>query len=124
MHGSLRLLTRALHARHSSDVVGCVWGGASVLGLGILAFARGWFGGDDVKRLAAVSLWAGPAHLSLLLLVTALVGGILSLIILCRPLLQRLAAGPDAAVETSREVPYGIAIAVGGIAVASQLLAF
>src|SRR3546814_16950700 len=73
---------------------------------------------------AAVSLWAGPAHLSLLLLVTALAGGILSLIILCRPLLQRLAAGPDAAVETSREVPYGIAIAVGGIAVASQLLAF
>src|SRR3546814_1397676 len=73
---------------------------AIVLGLGILAFARGWFGGGDVKMLAAVSLWAGPAHLSLLLLVTALAGGLLSLIILCRPLLQRLAAGPDAAVAT------------------------
>lgn len=94
---------------------------AAVLVAGMFAFARGWFGGGDVKMLAAVSLWAGTAHLPLLILVTAAAGGVVALAVLCRPLVQRLAHGP-AAVEASRDVPYGIAIAVGGIAVASQLL--
>ena len=76
-----------------------------------------------MKLLAAVSLWAGPTHLSLLLLVTALAGGIVAVAVLCRPLLQRLSAGPAGTVPVSRDVPYGIAISIGGIAVASQLLA-
>lgn len=93
-----------------------------VLVLGIAAFAFGWFGGGDVKLLAAVSLWAGTSHLALLLLVTAVAGGLVALAVLCRPLLQRLASGPTEA-PASRDVPYGVAISIGGIAVASQLLA-
>ena len=107
----------------SADPVWSLAVAVVVLGLGIVAFGLGWFGGGDVKLLAAVSLWAGPTHLSLLLLVTAIAGGVVALAVLCRPLVQRLSAGPAATLTVSRDVPYGIAISVGGIAVASQLLA-
>lgn len=97
--------------------------GAAVLGAGIVAFGLGWFGGGDVKLLAAVSLWAGPDHLPLLLVATALAGGLVAVAVLCRPLMQRFTAAGAAAVPATRDVPYGIAISIGGIAVASQLLA-
>jgi prepilin peptidase CpaA len=112
-----------------------------LVGLGL--FARELIGGGDVKLIAGVSLWAGPEHLLWFMLITALVGGALSVIWLtCRRWSgvagTRLAPSGLAATATSGAVlpemsrpvataspttlPYGVAIAAGGIAVAIQLL--
>ena len=47
--------------------------------LGTYAFARGWFGGGDVKLIAAGCCGLVPAHAADLFLYTALCGGLLSL---------------------------------------------
>ena len=43
-----------------------------MLVVGIAIWSRGWLGGGDVKLLAALGLWAGPDHVSSLLLATTL----------------------------------------------------
>jgi prepilin peptidase CpaA len=117
-----------------------------LLGLGL--FAREIMGGGDVKLIAAISLWAGLDQFVLFALVTALAGGALGMICLgCRQwggLIQAhlaglgLAApagrpGPEAAASGSEApaaddgsgpttLPYGIAIAAGGVAVVVQLM--
>ena len=107
---------------------------AGVFALGILAFARGWFGGGDVKLFAAASLWAGPAMFPSMLLVTGLTGGLLGILALLWSrfgwmLPYRFAAGPASAGEVERRpsfrthVPYGVAIAAGGVAALLPLLA-
>ena len=90
--------------------------------VGAVLFARGYIGGGDVKLLAAAVLWTGPAGLSSLLILTALLGGVLALI-LVSPLGAYLVAGaraqlgapaPAPAIE-STPVPYGIAIAAASL---------
>ena len=93
------------------------------------------------KLLAALSLWAGPDQFVQFLLVTALTGGALSLLTLwyrrwdfvVQAHLAALgmattghpAAGADApaggAAARSSTLPYGVAIAVGGIAIIVEL---
>jgi prepilin peptidase CpaA len=111
-----------------------------VVGLGL--FARALIGGGDVKLLAALSLWAGPEHFISFMLVTALAGGALSLITVWYRrwgfLLEahlaalglatatgRSPAVPDAptggAQDLSNTLPYGVAIAAGGIAIILEL---
>lgn len=75
--------------------------GLAVLAVGMAAFARGWLGGGDVKLLAAVSLWAGSGLVLPILAGTALLGGLLAGVVLIAHRWR----------GTSREVPYGIAIA-------------
>jgi prepilin peptidase CpaA len=110
---------------------------AAVLAVGFALFARGWLGGGDVKLIAAVSLWAGPEHMLLFALVTSLAGGVLALATLSwqrllGPLGLHLQAlgllGGRPAATASEEpaapatLPYGVAIAAGGVAVALQLM--
>jgi prepilin peptidase CpaA len=119
---------------------------AVMLLIGLALFARGLIGGGDVKLIAAVSLWAGPEHFVPFMLLTALTGGALSLLTMWYrrwggAIEAHLAAlglatpgGPrgvlpeaQSAVTTdspdlAATLPYGIAIAVGGIAVAIPLL--
>jgi Flp pilus assembly protein protease CpaA len=116
---------------------------AAVFVIGLALFARKLIGGGDVKLIAAVSLWAGLEHFVWFMLVTSLAGGALSLISLWSRRFggvigARLAAlatpgGPGAVLsEAPRPVaaasahpatlPYGVAIGVGGIAVAIQSL--
>jgi Flp pilus assembly protein protease CpaA len=112
-------------------------------------FARGILGGGDVKLITAVTLWAGLEHLALFAAVTSLTGGILGFASLIRERWQwRLLApyaslalatvtslgrggrkppqaaedvpGPGA--QSSPTLPYGIAVAAGGLAVALQLM--
>jgi Flp pilus assembly protein protease CpaA len=114
--------------------------------VGLALFARQLIGGGDVKLLAAVSLWAGPEHFVLFLLLTTLMGGALGLLTLWDQrwggaIGTHLAALGLAATGTPRAalpeapsplaphapdlaatLPYGIAIAAGGVAVAIQLL--
>ena len=107
---------------------------AGVFALGIPAFARGWFGGGDVKLFAAASLWAGPAMFPSMLLVTGLAGGLLGIFALLWSrfgwmLPYRFAAAPAGAEGAERRpsfrthVPYGVAIAAGGVASLLPLLA-
>lgn len=101
---------------------------AAVLTVGFAAFAFGWIGGGDAKLLSAASLFAGPVLVGEFLLVMALAGGGMALFMLCRHLRMRF-AGPvgDAGNQVIRnslptdKLPYGVAIAVGGIFVALRL---
>ena len=83
------------------------------LGLGVFAvlaalFAAGAVGGGDVKLLSALALWIKPLWFVQLLVVMALAGGVLSVLSIVWRLRQRERRG-------ARGVPYGIAIALGGL---------
>lgn len=104
--------------------------GLVMLAGSILFFLR-TLGGGDVKMLAAVALWAGPSDIFNFLVVTALVGGLVSAVVWGQSRLQTvalLAAKPDPASESGAprgarlQVPYGVAIASGGLVVAGQLI--
>lgn len=96
------------------------WGGAGfalLSGLSLLAsmfglFAVGWLGAGDVKLLAAAGAIGGNLSTALnIVLATALVGGLLGLIML----LRRRAPADSAGDKPGRahSVPYAVAIAIG-----------
>ena len=91
-----------------------------VLLAGFALFAAGYMGGGDVKLLASTALWAGPGMVLAFVVLTASAGGVLSAVVLlqCR---YGWVLGLSSA-EGPRAVPYGIAIATGGVFVALQLL--
>jgi prepilin peptidase CpaA len=91
--------------------------GAIAFAVGTILFAKGWLGGGDVKLLAAVALWVTPPLLAPFALVTSLAGAILSIAMLT-PLRRCLPAPPaDLAHDTGlrQPIPYGVAIAAGGL---------
>jgi prepilin peptidase CpaA len=119
--------------------------------LGLFLFARALVGGGDVKLIAAVTLWAGLDHFAVFALVTTLTGGVLGLASLgfqrwSGLVLAHLAAAGlapaggrgDVAPPAAREscagkaarptspapatLPYGVAIAAGGVAVIVELI--
>ncbi|MEO8559202.1 MAG: prepilin peptidase [Rhodospirillales bacterium] len=107
---------------------------AIVFAIGFFCFARGWMGGGDVKLMTVGALWAGPALVPEFLIVTSLIGGIQALfsVLRLRALLSlwfattfayapALAAGSDTAPLRHRRLPYGVAIAAGGVFVAARL---
>lgn len=99
---------------------------AAVFAVGAAAFAAGALGGGDVKLLAAVSLFAGPARLVDFLVITALAGGLLGIAILAGAPIGR-PAGAVTGAGTLRArlrggLPYGPAIAAGGLWVAASSL--
>ena len=83
---------------------------AAALVLAAAMFRFGWIGAGDAKLAAAVFLWAGPAFSMPALLITSLCGLVLGLAMLAW---NRIAPRHLA---RSREVPYGIALAVAGAA--------
>ena len=86
--------------------------------VGALAFAVGAWGGGDVKLLAAASLFAGPTGLILdYLLVTALAGGLLAVMALAGLSFGPPRVEPHAA--SRARLPYGPAIAAGGLWIAA-----
>jgi len=109
--------------------VGCA---AAVFAAGAVGFALGALGGGDVKLLAASSLFAGPALLPEFLLVTALTGGLLGLAMLAGARIGSVAPAGDVAGDAAGEapvpsrfgrgLPYGPAIAAGGLWVAATLV--
>lgn len=95
--------------------------------LGAVAFAMKKFGGGDVKLLAAAALWAGPEQIGPLLFATAFAGGGLALISMSRARLwlpYLIAAGGGdirGRALMKLELPYGVAIAIGGLVVVWRL---
>lgn len=133
------------------DWIGASLVAGAVFAVGFGLFALNWLGGGDVKLMAALALWAGVEHLTLFLIVTSLAGGLLSIVFLIRrwlfasPYLPLLlwpvyailtpgGAAPESAADktvlstgddrtgTTESLPYGVAIAAGGLAVIHSLL--
>lgn len=80
---------------------------AAVFGLFAIAFRFGAMGGGDVKMAAAVALWLPAAGVVKLLVIMSIAGGVLTLAMLAAHRMAKASGQP--------EIPYGIAIAFGGI---------
>jgi len=72
-------------------------------------------GAGDIKLLSIASLWAGPHLIAVLLVVTALSGGVLSIFMAVLTYLRHRKAQDKPALNKV-PIPYGIAIASGGLA--------
>ncbi|MGQ0559119.1 MAG: A24 family peptidase [Sphingosinicella sp.] len=78
-----------------------------VFGLFALAFACGAMGGGDVKLVGALALWLPWQSVLVLLVIMSLAGGVLTLAMLAHSRLIRA--------REKLEIPYGVAIACGGL---------
>lgn len=78
-----------------------------LLTLGAWAFRGGHLGGGDVKLLSAAGLWAGPAGFPALLLAQAAATILL---------VGTHVAGGTRLLGGARDLPFGVAIAAGGLA--------
>lgn len=83
-----------------------------------ITFYVGMMGGGDVKLAAALALWFSPASTLKFLVIMSIAGGVVTLVVLVADRLKR-----DTETDQNRpkpEVPYGVAIAVGGLWVLAQ----
>lgn len=92
-----------------------------ILALGLFLYGTGKMGAGDVKLIAATALWAGTEHTFAFIILTAIAGGVLSLMLLVR-LNYGWVVGRPSTSQTTKQVPYGIAIATGGLIVAAKLI--
>ena len=76
------------------------------------AFYVGVMGGGDVKLAAALALWFSPASTIKFLVLMSIAGGVLTLLVVG---LHRARQRPG-----RPEIPYGVAIAFGGLAILAQ----
>ena len=76
------------------------------------AFHLGAMGGGDVKLAAALALWFAPANTLFLIVLMSLAGGVLTLIVMIEHKIRKNHGRP--------EVPYGVAIAFGGLWLLAQ----
>lgn len=86
---------------------------------GTLAFSAGWFGGGDVKLIAACAAVVGMQHLVLLLSCIGMTGGVVVIAYVLRKRMLRTTIASTFGTLSGRapisnlSVPYGIAIAAG-----------
>jgi prepilin peptidase CpaA len=86
--------------------------GATVFAVLAAAFYAGMMGGGDVKLAAALALWFPPGVTLQFLVLMSLAGGVLTLALLAWHRARRREGRP--------EIPYGVAIAFGGLAILAQ----
>jgi prepilin peptidase CpaA len=86
--------------------------GATVFLILAGAFYAGMMGGGDVKLAAALALWFSPAGTIKFLMLMSVAGGVLTLGLLGWHRAARREGRPA--------VPYGVAIAFGGLAILAQ----
>jgi len=86
--------------------------GLAVFGVFTGIYATGAMGGGDVKLLGALALWLPVKPLFDMLFIMAVAGGVITLIALIAHKLRKS--------ENKIEVPYGVAIAAGGLWVIGQ----
>lgn len=97
-----------------------LWPDAAIrVGVGMLvfmlfagAFYLNVMGGGDVKLAGALALWFTPYETLTLIVIMSIAGGLLTLVVLAGHRLLRKEGRP--------EVPYGVAIAVGGMWLLAQ----
>jgi prepilin peptidase CpaA len=97
---------------------------AGTLGLvaGMALFAAGWIGGGDAKFFAAALLWLGWDALLDYALMASILGGALTLVLIALrrypvPVLFTKQAWIIRLCDREAGVPYGIALALGALAV-------
>lgn len=88
--------------------------GAGLFAAGAGLFAAGLLGGGDVKLLAAVGLWVGPQGILAFLTVTVIAGGACALVMMT-PLGSFVQAMNGGLARQKLVMPYGVAIAAGGL---------
>jgi len=86
--------------------------GASVFILLAGAFYAGMMGGGDVKLAAALALWFSPAATVKFLVLMSIAGGVVTLAAMAIHRARQKAGRP--------KIPYGVAIAFGGLAILTQ----
>jgi prepilin peptidase CpaA len=77
-------------------------------------------GAGDIKLLAVMGLWAGPHLIPTFLVTTAITGGVLALGMVALTFVRNRFR-KESVVLAKVPIPYGIAIAVGGICIVSKL---
>jgi prepilin peptidase CpaA len=127
-------LSWPLHFAASPTLISgsAVFGAAAAIGcalavflIGAALFARGYLGGGDVKLLTAATLWAGASGTPSLLVLTGILGGVLTLFLMMPFGAQLAAAGrallappvTPADADSAKSVPYGVAIACAALIV-------
>jgi prepilin peptidase CpaA len=86
--------------------------GVAVFFLFAGAFYMNVMGGGDVKLAGALALWFTPYETLTLIVVMSIAGGVLTLIVVGLHNFKKIEGRP--------EVPYGVAIAVGGLWLLAQ----
>ena len=86
--------------------------GAAVFAVLAAAFYAGMMGGGDVKLAAALALWFSPAVTVKFLVLMSIAGGVVTLAALTVHRARKKAGRP--------QIPYGVAIAFGGLAILTQ----
>ena len=76
------------------------------------AFYAGMMGGGDVKLASALALWFSPGGTVKFLVLMSLAGGVLTLVLVAWHRAKRR--------EGRAEIPYGVAIAFGALAILTQ----
>jgi len=92
----------------------------AMLALALVLFEFNWVGGGDAKLFAATSLWLGPEAILPYAVYAALIGGVLTLLLLYwrrRPLSAAFSSkGWLERLHSQKEgVPYGIALGAAGM---------
>ena len=85
---------------------------AAVFCLFAIAFYDGMMGGGDVKLAAALALWFSPMSTLRFLVIMSIAGGLLTLVVVALHRMRKEQGKP--------EVPYGVAIAFGGLIILIQ----
>ena len=83
-----------------------------LLALGTAAFSARWLGGGDVKLFAATALWFDFSSALTFVVLVLLSGGVVAV---CYVLTRPFRPAPPGG-KMARRIPYGIAIAVGALA--------
>ncbi len=117
---SLNLSIAALAPIYWLSIAMPMWPGAAIqlaLGAGVFtlfagAFYAGMMGGGDVKLAAALALWFSPASTLKFLVLMSLAGGVLTLLVVALHRMRGKSGRP--------EIPYGVAIAFGGLVILTQ----
>jgi len=86
--------------------------GAGVFILLAGAFYAGLMGGGDVKLAAALALWFSPASTVKFLVLMSIAGGVVTLVAIALHRFRKNTGRP--------KIPYGVAIALGGLAILTQ----
>ena len=77
-----------------------------------VAFYLGMMGGGDVKLAAALALWFSPIGTLRFLVFMSIAGGVLTILVMVLHRLRKKEGRP--------EIPYGVAIAIGALAILTQ----
>ena len=102
-------------AVHGAGLLSALAAAGVALAVSVALYAFRLIGAGDSKLITAVALFAGLGYLPLLILATALTGGVIAMLSLAaRPTRALTMVTMRGRGDWGRGVPYGVAIAVGG----------